>query len=515
MARGKAAKKNSLSVEERLEQALVPAWEQPYKVPSNWVWTYANSMFRIEYGKGLSTKELTDNGYPVFGANGYIGYFKNYMFETEQALMSCRGAYSGKMNLSLPFSFITNNSLIIASYSDIVASKFIYYLFSALNKSKIISGSAQPQVTVQAFNNFAVPLPPLAEQQRIVDRIESLFAKLDEAKEKVQAALDSFEHRKAAILHQAFTGELTKKWREENGVGLDSWSVKEFSQVAEIKSNLVAPIDYPHFPHIAPDNIEKKTGVLLAYKTIAEDGVTSGKHRFYSGQILYSKIRPYLSKVVIVDFDGLCSADMYPIEAKGNTKYLWYFMLSESFLVQASNAGSRSVLPKINQKEMSTISIAICTLPEQTEIVHILDSLFAKEQKTKELANVVEKIELMKKAILARAFRGELGTNDPKEENATELLKNIILEKISSIKVADFARVIESVQIEKVEGKEVAKSILDALQENKELTPEQLKTLTELEIDVFYEKLKELVNDGKVIERRENGESFLEVVHAS
>ena len=203
---------------------------------------------------------------------------------------------------------------------------------------------------------------------------------------------------------------------------------KRFDEVATIKSNLVDPATFPDFPHIAPDNIEKKTGVLLEYHTVSEDGVTSGKHRFYPGQILYSKIRPYLSKVVVVDFDGLCSADMYPIEAKGNTKCLWYYMLSEEFLEQASTAGSRSVLPKINQKELSALTVVLPTLSdEQTEIVRILDDLLAKEQQAKEAAEaVLEQIDLMKKSILARAFRGELGTNDPAEESAVELVKDII-----------------------------------------------------------------------------------------
>jgi type I restriction enzyme S subunit len=103
----------------------------------------------------------------------------------------------------------------------------------------------------------------LAEQRRIVDRIESLFAKLDQAKELAQNALDTFETRKAAILHKAFTGELTAKWREKNGVGMESWEEKRFGDIAEIKSNLVDPKDYFTYPHIAPDNIEKRSGVLL------------------------------------------------------------------------------------------------------------------------------------------------------------------------------------------------------------------------------------------------------------
>ena len=160
----------------------------------------------------------------------------------------------------------------------------------------------------------------------------------------------------------------------------------------------------------------------------------SGKHRFYPGQILYSKIRPNLSKVVVVDFDGLCSADMYPVEAIGDAKCLWYFMLSENFLEQASSAGSRSVLPKINQKELSALTVTIPdSIEEQKEIAKIIDSLFAKEYQVKVSAeSVIEQIDAIKKAILARAFRGELGTNDPSEESAVELLKEIFGKAMSS-----------------------------------------------------------------------------------
>ena len=193
--------------------------------------------------------------------------------------------------------------------------------------------------------------------------------------------------------------------------------------MAEIESNLVEPSQYQNFPHIAPDNIEKYTGLLLEYNTVAEDGVKSAKHRFHSGQILYSKIRPYLSKVVVVDFNGLCSADMYPINAKEHTRFLWYYMLSQDFLEQASTAGSRSVLPKINQKELSALTVNICSSEEQAEVVRILESLLSKEQQAKEAAqSILTQIDTMKKAILSRAFRGELGTNDPSEKSSAELL---------------------------------------------------------------------------------------------
>lgn len=240
--------------------------------------------------------------------------------------------------------------------------------------------------------------------------------------------IDGYEARNAAVYNDAFSGRLTAQWRKDN-YKENKWETKRFDEVADIKSNLVEPSNYLEFPHIAPDNIEKRTGILLDYHTIAEDGVKSGKHRFYAGQILYSKIRPYLSKVVMVDFDGLCSADMYPIEAKENTKYLLYYMLSDMFLEQASSAGSRSVLPKINQKELSAIKVRITSDEEQKEVVRILDYLLPMMQQVRDKAvQVVDNIDTIKKSILAKAFRGKLGTNIPEDESAMELLK-IILNK--------------------------------------------------------------------------------------
>lgn len=428
MARAK--KETALTPEERLQAALVPDWEWPYKLPENWCWTYFKSISTIQTGKKDANYGSDEGKYPFFTCAAEPIRCHGYSFDCRAILLAGNGdinnisRYNGK--------FEAYQRTYVVKIAEPLCFDYIFYWFKYrwfdFNKGKMF-GTAIPYIRLGNLQEFPTPIPPLAEQQRIVDRIESLFAKLDEAKEKAQAVVDSFETRKAAILHKTFTGELTAKWREEHGVSIDNWKTTRFDSVAAIRSNLVDPAEYQSFPHIAPDNIEKKTGVLLEYHTIAEDGVTSGKHRFYSGQILYSKIRPYLSKVVVVDFDGLCSADMYPIEAYQNARCLWYYMLSDEFLLQASTAGSRSVLPKINQKELSALTVHLPTNDrEQEEIARILDELFDKEQQTKEAAEVVlDQIDLMNKSILARAFRGELGTNDPSEESAVELLKRTIL----------------------------------------------------------------------------------------
>lgn len=416
-------------------EVLVPAEEQPYEVPNNWRWVrleginHYDSMsilpdsFPSEYFELYSVPSY-DNQYPEIVAGRDIG--SNKMIVEEGDVLLCK--INPKINRVWQVVKYTDNMLIASSEWIIIRNKtynpsYLMYCFQSayfreymLSNVSGVGGSlmrAQPKFVKQ----YPVPVPPVKEQERIVNSINSLFAKLDEAKEKAQAVVDGYEERRVALLHKAFTGELTEKWRNEHNVPY-SWQTVEFDDVADIKSNLVDPADYQEYPHIAPDNIEKMTGKLLEYHTIAEDKVTSGKHLFHSGQILYSKIRPYLSKVVVVDFDGLCSADMYPIVPKDNmvTKFLWYYMLSDDFLLQASSAGSRSVLPKINQKEMSVLKVRIAGKDEQEEVVRVLGKEMLSLQRTRDIAEeAIEQIEIMKKSILAKAFRGELGTNDPSE----------------------------------------------------------------------------------------------------
>lgn len=429
-----------------LEGALVPVDEQPYQIPENWCWTFLSNV--ADWGSGGTPSRKNPDYY-----GGYIPWIKTgeledgYIFDSEEkitedavahssaklfpidSVLTMYGATIGKTAI-LGIPATTNQACACARCRDVLNNKYLFYYLRSQKDTFIAKGKggAQPNISQDIIRNHMIPLPPLAEQKRIVEQIESLFSKLDEAKEKAQEVIDGYEARNAAVYNDAFSGRLTAQWRKDN-YKENKWETKRFDEVADIKSNLVEPSNYLEFPHIAPDNIEKRTGILLDYHTIAEDGVKSGKHRFYAGQILYSKIRPYLSKVVMVDFDGLCSADMYPIEAKENTKYLLYYMLSDMFLEQASSAGARSVLPKINQKELSAIKVRITSDEEQKEVVRILDYLLSMMQQVRDKAvQVVDNIDAIKKSILAKAFRGKLGTNIPEDESAMELLK-IILNK--------------------------------------------------------------------------------------
>ena len=430
MARAK--KEAALTPEERLQAALVPDWQWPHKLPENWCWVYAPHIFDIEYGKSLPTKQLSDTGYPVFGANGQIGFYSEYMYKQPQALMSCRGAYSGTMNKSLPYSYVTSNSLIISSPRGLMGTDCIYYLFSALNVSELISGTAQPQVTVQAFDGFPIPLSPLAEQQRIVERIESLFAKLDEAKEKAQAVVDSFETRKAAILHKAFTGELTAKWREEHGVVMESWEKYKFNELGTLERGRSKhrPRNDPKlfggkYPFIQTGDVAR-SGMYITEHTQTLSEVGAEQSKLFPKGTLCITIAANIGDVSILTYD-CCFPDSvvgFTPNERTLSEYIYYLM---STLQREIEANAPATAQKnINLRILNDLLLDIPSVAEQTQIVNQVEYLFFQEQHAKEAAEaVLDQIDLMKKSILTRAFRGELGTNDPSEESAVELLKQI------------------------------------------------------------------------------------------
>jgi type I restriction enzyme S subunit len=188
-----------------------------YQLPSSWESVTLGDISLITYGKGLPTKNLLPSGYPVFGANSVIGFYDNYLYEDSQLLISCRGAGSGTINFSPPKCFITNNSLIIGFPTEAdVLRKTFYYFLQSVNKDGLITGSAQPQVTINNAVELKLNLPPLNEQKRIVTKIEELFSELDSGIASLKTAQEKLKVYRQAVLKHAFEGKLTAQWRENN-----------------------------------------------------------------------------------------------------------------------------------------------------------------------------------------------------------------------------------------------------------------------------------------------------------
>jgi len=155
------------------------------------------------------------------------------------------------------------------------------------------------------------------------------------------------------------------------------WEWVRFAEISTIKGELVRSEYFQDCRQVAPDCIEKGTGRLTEFRTVKESGIRGPNSRFYKGQIVYSKIRPSLSKAVLVDFDGLCSADMYPIDAFIDPEFLLKQILSEFFLEQVRIAENRIKMPKLNQESLTAFVLPLPPLSEQVRIVAKLNKLVA------------------------------------------------------------------------------------------------------------------------------------------
>lgn len=314
-----------------------------------------------------------------------------------------------------------------------------YYFLSPFGTEQLYSittGTAVKKFNKTDLKTICLPLPPLSEQQRIVDRIESLFAKLDEAKQKAQDALDSFETRKVAILHKAFTGELTAQWRKERGVGMETWSsCKLIDILVEKPRNGYSPKPVDYVTACKSMTLSATTtGVFKPefFKYIDEE-IPEDSHLWLTpGDILIQRANSLEKVGMSAIYTGAEYEFIYPdlmmkltVKEPNNKHYIDYYLKTDEILnyFRSNATGTAGNMPKINQKVVSETPLILPEAQEQAEIVRLLDDLLAKEQQAKEAAEgVLEQIDLIKKAILARAFRGELGTNDPSEESAVELL---------------------------------------------------------------------------------------------
>ena len=454
-------KQIELTIEEKLQNALVSKEEQPYKIPNNWCWTYFKDIFYIENGYAFKKIDYKKEGIPLVRIsnieNGIVNINEciyvnklekneeKYVIEKGDLLIALSGATTGKngvyyldeiayLNQRIGNIKIKNKEKVLNEYRN-------YYI--ALKNEDILNlayGGAQPNISPKVIEFISIPLPPIKEQQRIVNRIEFLFAKLDRAKELIENTLAQFEQNKMAILHKAFIGELTAKWRKENNIDLSSWQDYQLKDICEKITDGT---------HNSPINTDLGDYMYITAKNIKEEGIDLSKITYVSSDIhekIYARCNVEFGDVLYIkdgattgiatintikeQFSLLSSvAVLKPKKNKLLAKYLVYKLNSNEVRNMMINNMSGVAITRLTLTKIKQAKMKFPTIEEQQEIVNILDKLLAKYNKIKNLEQQLEKIELLKKAILAKAFRGELGTNNPDEESAENLLKEILAEK--------------------------------------------------------------------------------------
>ena len=475
--------KKKMTLEEKLEEAIIT--DAPYKVPDNWTWTNLSKLLStLETGKrpkgGVSGIE---NGIPSLGGehlnynggfnfdklkfvpNEFADTLKKGLIEQDDILIVKDGATTGKcsyVDINFPFDkAVINEHVFKCRTVNEINSRFIFwFIVSPLGQQFVklnLKGSAQGGINTKFIENFSVCVPPLKEQQRIVDKIESLFEKLDKAKELIEEARDDFEKRKSAILEKAFRGKLTtnfKKILTDNKFDIElnelekelvekikvEWKFCTIKDIANVKGGKRLPkgeklvVENTGYPYLRAGNLKNNS--------VLEDDIQ------YLTKDIQNMIKNYTisSEDVYITIVGACIGDVGIIPKKLSGANLtenaakicninkdiidqtflmkWLSSPTGQFLIRGNILSA--TLGKLALTRIKDILVPVPSIEEQKEIVRILDKVLEEESKIEELTKLQEQIELIKKSILAKAFRGQLGTNCEEDESALELLKEIL-----------------------------------------------------------------------------------------
>ncbi|KXG09098.1 Type-1 restriction enzyme EcoKI specificity protein [Anoxybacillus sp. P3H1B] len=492
------SKTKQKSIDELLEEALVPEDEQPYQVPGNWVWVRLKSINKNEK-RNIEPRNYEEEVFELYSVPNYdldepeyikgkeIGSNKQIVKENEILLCKINPRINRVWMVSNnkgKYRKLASTEWIVISENEAIYPKYLLFLLKAPYFRKLITsnvsgvGGSLTRARPKEVELYPIALPPLNEQERIAEKIERLFAKIDEAKRLIEEVKESVELRRAAILEKAFRGELTKKWRQQNNVqqSAEEW-LEEILNLKNTKTNKFndqldpaildklfelpegwkwirlndliessvygtsakATDDSSGIPVLRMGNIVDGSIQFTDLKYLSNEHIDVQKLGLEVDDLLFNRTNSYelVGKTALVDesIAGQATFASYLIRVR-----LFYKDILAFYVCHYINSHiGRNILlsmvtqqvgqANINSQKLASLPIPLPPREEIVEISKYLSYYREKEEQLKNILSIEAKIESLKHSILSKAFRGELGTNDPNDEHAIELLKEVLKSK--------------------------------------------------------------------------------------
>ncbi|OQP86084.1 hypothetical protein BTR14_11835 [Rhizobium rhizosphaerae] len=405
-------------------------------LPRGWVEARLASIFDMYQPETIAKSDLKSDGpYPVYGANGVIGRYDRYNHEEAQLLVTCRGATCGAVNVTAPKSWVNGNAMVVRPLEGVMELRWAEYYFRGVaDYSKIITGTAQPQITRQNLDPVLFPVPPLAEQKRIVAKLDALNAKSARARTELARIETLVSRYKQAVLSKAFSGELT------NGDTSTDWPTVRLEQIAEVGTGATPKRGNAEYysngtiPWVTSGAVNEGL-ILQADEFITERAIQETNCKvFPAGTLVVAmygegKTR---GKVAVLGLDAATNQALAAVRIRSSEvsapQYVFLFLQSVYLTLREEAAGG--VQPNLNLSIVKAIELPLPPLEEQHKIVRRIESAFAKiDRLAKEAKRALELVGRLDEAILAKAFRGELVPQDENDEPAEHLLARIRAER--------------------------------------------------------------------------------------
>jgi type I restriction enzyme, S subunit len=351
----------------------------------SWIETTLGESFELYQPKTITTKDLKDDGkYFVYGANGIIGKYDKYNHEEPQLLVTCRGATCGAVNVSQPFSWINGNAMVVKPLKKDIDVRFIEYFFrGAVDLSRAITGTAQPQITRQSLSPIVFKYPPLATQQKIVSKLDAIFAEIDKA---TVAAETNAKNAKA--LFQSYVRRLLSE--------TDEFKIVELGKLCEVKTGKKDVNEgslsgaYPFFTCASKHTYSEVYSFDCEAILIAGNGAV-GQTSYYKG-----KFEAYQRTYVLTNFNQILP------------HYLLY-VLNNRLMNELSSKVLGNTIPYIKKGMLTDFLVPLPSIEKQRLFVAKLDTISSNVQKSAHsYSTKVNELSSLKQSILKQAFSGEL-----------------------------------------------------------------------------------------------------------
>ncbi|PGL38895.1 restriction endonuclease [Bacillus cereus] len=496
--------KKKKTIDDMLQEASVSEEDQYYKIPENWTWVRMGEIVNINPTKPKI--ELPDEHLCSFLSMSNVNPQTGSIDELEERRFDkVKKGYTYFKEHDVLFAKITpcmeNGNTVIANglrnqfgYGSTefyvlrtpkqVDERYIYFLLRSEKFRKqakaVMSGAVgQQRVPKKFLETYPLALPPLNEQKRIVEKVDYLFKKIEEAKQLVEETKETFELRRASILDKAFRGELSAQWREDNLVVEDAFSILERIRTKKINSSIKSntlkinsvtkdeePFDLPNgwtwirlgeisyyvtsgsrdwskyysnegAMFVRTQDINKNSLNLNDVAFVSLPEKVEGKRSLVEkSDILTTITGANVGKCALVEADikeayVSQSVALTKLIEKSIAKYVHLSLLSpcgggKELEIRAYGIGR----PVLSLEDIKNIKIPLAPIGEQQFIVDMVEKLLANEKESMRLASVEKQLEILKQSILNKAFCGELGTNDLNDESSLGVLKEILQEKI-------------------------------------------------------------------------------------
>jgi len=399
-------------------------------LPNGWVEARLADIGELRYGKGLPTSKLLKEGYPVFGANGVIGYYNDYHYEDEQILISCRGANSGTINTSPRRCFVTNNSLVFGAPEFVgEQKKFLTYALMQCDKSQMVTGSAQPQVTIANANEVKIRVAPAAEQVRISRKVDQLLGRSCVLRERLDHIPRLAEKYKEAVLAAAFNEKALAAWGPRR--------VEDFTADALIglvrskeQQSVSQGTPYVRMNHFNMEGVWNDDD--LTYVNVTADELR--RYELKEGDVLFNTRNSFelVGKVAIWPTgkrQTVYNNNLLRVRFKAGVDPLFamFQMMSPHFREYLASVKSATTsVCAIYQRSLMAAPFAVPSLEVQKLIASRLQNAMRTIDAFKvQTGHAGKLIDRLNQTILDKAFRGELVPQDPRDEPANSLLKRI------------------------------------------------------------------------------------------